>query len=83
MSKLVFDQLFAKLRHPYLFGVLLCLLVVDLVVPDPIPLVDEALLALLTLLVGTWKQKGGKPAPGSAAPGDSAPRDVTDRGSDH
>ena len=32
------------------------LLVVDLVVPDPLPFVDEALLAVLTYLLARWRQ---------------------------
>lgn len=43
-----------RLRYPYLFVLLLLLFLVDLVIPDAIPFVDEALLALLTVLVGSW-----------------------------
>ena len=47
-------RLLPRLRYPYLFLALATLLAIDLLVPDPIPLVDEATLALLTFLVGTW-----------------------------
>ncbi len=44
----------SRLRYPYLFVLLLVLFLLDLVIPDAIPFVDEALLALLTVLVGSW-----------------------------
>jgi len=43
-----------------LFGGLFCL---DLLVPDPIPFVDEILLGLLTLLAAGWQLRGGGPPP--------------------
>jgi hypothetical protein len=42
-----------RLRYPYLFVVLGSLLLIDLIVPDPVPLVDELILAVLTLLTAT------------------------------
>jgi len=42
------------MRYPYLFLVLASLFLVDLVVPDPIPLVDELLLAVLTFIAATF-----------------------------
>jgi len=46
-----------NLRFPTLFTIFAILTVVDLVVPDPLPLVDEAGLALLTLLLGLWRDR--------------------------
>jgi hypothetical protein len=45
------------LRFPYLFILLLILFAVDLFIPDPIPFIDEAILGLLAVLVGTWKDR--------------------------
>ena len=42
-----------RMRYPYLFLVLGALFLVDLVVPDPIPLVDEILLAVLAFIAAT------------------------------
>jgi hypothetical protein len=36
---------------------LLILFAVDLFIPDPIPFIDEAILGLLAVLVGTWKDR--------------------------
>ena len=47
-------RLLPRLRYPYLFLVLGGLLVVDLIVPDPVPLVDELILALLTFIAATF-----------------------------
>jgi hypothetical protein len=42
-----------RLRYPYLFLILGSLLLLDLVVPDPIPLIDELILAVLTFVTAT------------------------------
>jgi hypothetical protein len=54
-------RLLPRLKYPHLFLVLAALFLIDLVVPDPIPFVDEALLALLTFLVGTWRTRRDPP----------------------
>ena len=58
-----FQRLAARLRFPQLFLLTLVLFLGDLLVPDLIPLVDEIMLGLLTLMLGMWKQKksGGDP----------------------
>lgn len=53
----------SRLRFPWLFAVTATLFVLDLLVPDFVPLADEILLGLATLLLGSWKRRrGGKPA---------------------
>ncbi len=56
------------MRYPYLFLVLGALFLVDLVVPDPIPLVDEILLAVLTFIAATFATRREE---------DPEPRDIT------
>jgi len=46
----------SRRRFPVLFALMLVLLVVNVVVPDPLPFVDEALLALGALLVGRLRK---------------------------
>ena len=55
-----------NLRFPTLFALFALLTLLDLVLPDPLPLVDELGLALLTLLLGLWRDR--RPPP--PAPGD-------------
>ncbi len=45
------------LRSWQLFLVAAGLFVADLLVPDPIPLIDEMMLGLATLLLGRWKRR--------------------------
>ncbi len=45
------------LRFPGLFVLLAILTLADFVLPDPLPFVDELGLALLTLLLGLWKDR--------------------------
>ena len=45
------------LRSWQLFLVAGVLFVADLLVPDPIPLIDEMMLGLATLLLGRWKRR--------------------------
>ncbi len=46
-----------NLRFPTLFTIFALLTTVDLVLPDPLPLVDELGLALLTLLLALWRDR--------------------------
>jgi hypothetical protein len=57
-----------RLRYPYLFLILGGLLLVDLLVPDPVPLIDELLLAVLTFVTATLTTR---------PEARSEPRDVT------
>jgi len=47
-----------RLRFPQLFGLLGALFLLDVFVPDVIPFVDEVMLALGTLLVGSLRKPG-------------------------
>ncbi len=47
----------SRLRSWQLFLLAGALFVTDLVVPDPIPLIDEVMLGLATLLLGRWKRR--------------------------
>ena len=44
----------SKLRYPTLFKLAAALFLVDMVVPDPIPFLDELLFGLSTLLLANW-----------------------------
>lgn len=64
----------ARLRFPVLFGIALALFLVDLVVPDGLPLVDEILLGLLVAILGRWRSRRTEgAAEGAGGPG-PAPR---------
>jgi hypothetical protein len=54
-----------NLRFPTLFALLAVLTLLDLVLPDPVPLADELGLALLTLLLGLWRDRRARPSPGA------------------
>ena len=73
------DRLVGDLRFPQLFLLVGALFVLDVLIPDFIPLVDEIILGLLTLMLGTWKnRKGPRPAappPTGAGPSGSPSRD--------
>ena len=47
----------AGLRYPTLFGLVAALFIIDLIVPDLIPFIDEILLALGTLLLGSLRRR--------------------------
>ena len=46
-----------RLRFKNLFLLISCLLILDLLIPDMIPMLDEIILALLTILLGNLKKK--------------------------
>ena len=64
-------RLARRLRFPWLFALTAALFVANLVLPDPLPFVDEILLGLATLLVGSLRRPPPQPAV-EAAP--EAPR---------
>lgn len=55
-----------QLRFRNLFLIVAALLLVDLAIPDFVPLIDEILLGILTLMFWMWR----KPAPRSAIDAD-------------
>lgn len=52
-----------RLSYPRLFLVTATLFVLTVFIPDPIPLVDELLLGLGTLLLARWKRRKGDESP--------------------
>jgi hypothetical protein len=51
------SRLTANMRFPYLFLLTASLFVIDLFIPDAIPMFDEIFLALSTLLLASLKKK--------------------------
>ena len=49
------------LRFPQLFTLLAIVFLLDLFVPDLLPFVDEAVLGLLTLMMGMWRDRRSPP----------------------
>lgn len=63
-----------RLKHPQLFKWICALFLIDLIVPDLVPLVDELLLGLATLFLAAWKkhsrvEQEGPASRDSARPG--------------
>lgn len=48
---------FSRLKFPWLFAVTGALFGLDLLLPDFLPFVDELLLGMMTLLLGTWRSR--------------------------
>jgi len=53
----IVGSLVGRLKYPWVFVLLAAVFIADTVIPDPIPFVDEVMLALLTFLVGTWRTR--------------------------
>jgi hypothetical protein len=47
----------SNLRFPRLLAVAAVLFVIDLLIPDPLPLLDEVLLGLISLLLASLKKR--------------------------
>ena len=56
-----------RLRYPTLFKLTAALFLLTLLIPDPIPMLDEILLGLGTLLLANWKTRRD-PAPAVLPP---------------
>lgn len=50
----------SRLRFPQLFLVTAGLFLIDVLVPDLVPFVDEILLGLLSVLFGMWKESDSR-----------------------
>jgi predicted MFS family arabinose efflux permease len=72
----VAGKLASRLRFPQLFVLALVLFILDLLIPDFIPFIDEILLGLITFLLGSWRTAGSPPPPAQAQP---PMKDVTPR----
>ena len=55
--KRLIERYASRLKFPYLFLLIAALFVADLILPDAIPFVDEILLGLIAVLLGTWKER--------------------------
>lgn len=73
----VLGRFTSRLRFPQLFTIAALLFVVDLIVPDLIPFVDEILLGLLATLLGMLEKPAAAPA--ASAEGKPPMKDVTPR----
>ncbi len=47
----------SRLRHPQLFALVLVLLLLDTLVPDFIPFLDELILGIIAIILGTRRKK--------------------------
>ncbi|MGV1107354.1 DUF6116 family protein [Xanthomonas translucens] len=63
-----------KLRYPTLFKLTAGLFVLSVLLPDPLPFIDEIVFGLGTLLLANWKTR--TPAPAEAEPIASSARRV-------
>ena len=63
-----------RLSYPRLFLLTAALFVADLIVPDLIPLADELLLGLGTLLLANWKNRKANARPHDSIESESTRR---------
>lgn len=71
-----------RLRFRNLFILTVVLFLFDLLVPDFIPLVDELLLGLLTILFANWKKPRPADKPGNMIEGEVIEGEVINREED-
>ncbi len=71
-----FEKWIASWSSRFLVYLVGGLFVLDLVIPDPIPYLDEAVLAVATILLARWRSRQ-KGASTSAPPPKPPPKNVT------
>jgi len=59
-----------KLKFKNLFFIIIGLFIVDLFVPDFIPLIDEIILGLLAIILANWKDERKKEKEGNLIEGE-------------
>lgn len=57
----IIRKFLSSLRFPQLFLLLAALFAVDLVTPDPILFIDEAILGVLAVMLGMWRGRDDAP----------------------
>lgn len=68
-----------RLKYPTLFKVTAALFVLSVLVPDPIPMVDEILLGLGTLVLANWKSRNARVVEGEVVDDYTTPRENRNR----
>lgn len=53
----------SKLKYPWLLGLTLAVFLADVFIPDFLPFVDEIMLAAMTALFATWRERKAATAP--------------------
>ncbi len=66
-----------QLKSSTLLAIVASVFVLDLVIPDALPFIDEIVLGLITVLVARWQSRRVEPPPPPKPP----PKDVTPPGS--
>ena len=74
------NRLIPGIRYPWLLAIVAGLFAIDLVVPDPIPLLDEVVLAALTFLLASWRTRRDdeRPPPRDITPPEEGPPSLDD-----
>ena len=56
----IFLDFASQLKFKTLFFLVSGLFIIDLIVPDMVPMIDEIILGLLTILLAYWKKEKGR-----------------------
>lgn len=59
---------FSRLRYPYMFAIAASLFLIDVLIPDSLPLADEVLLAVVTVMLASRKVDRAPPTDGDENP---------------
>ncbi|MCE7031523.1 hypothetical protein LY625_02610 [Lysobacter sp. GX 14042] len=68
-----------RLKYPTLFKVTAALFALSVLIPDPIPMVDEILLGLATLALANWKNRNARTIEGEVVEDYTTPRENRNR----
>lgn len=68
-----------RLRYPTLFKVTAALFMLSVLLPDPIPMIDEILLGLGTLVLANWKNRNARVIEGEVVDDYNSPREQRNR----
>lgn len=65
----------SRLKFPYLFALTAILFIANIFIPDALPFIDEIIIGLVTLLLGSLRRKPSEADPGSSGNSPSPYRD--------
>lgn len=61
MSNPIVTAAVSRLKYPWLLGITIAVLLIDLLIPDFVPFIDEIFLATMTAMLALWRERRQEP----------------------
>ncbi|AVP97106.1 hypothetical protein C7S18_07830 [Ahniella affigens] len=76
MSNPIVTQAVSRLKYPWLLALTMIALIVDVLIPDFVPFIDELTLAAMTALFAMWRERRPVPMKTVASTSQAGPKAI-------